>query len=254
VIGALISFMADASNETVESRVARARNGDAQARENLIRDYMPFVLKTASAATRRFLVVGQDEEVSVALQAFDEAMMAYTSPKPGFVAFAATVIRRRLIDYFRKEKRRNEAPFSSLVSEEDDDWPESIGALEANPNWEQTLERRDEMERWKDLLRQYGLSLDRVVKRTPKHADARGRAIRLAALVAETDELREKFVTDRKLPIDDMLDVMRDGLLASKKTVERQKDYITAVAVMLTFEFPTLQEFLDVSVARGVTR
>lgn len=252
--GVLISFMEHSSNETVESRVARARNGDAQAREKLIRDYMPFVLKTASAATRRFLVVGQDEEVSVALQAFDEALMAYTSPKPGFVAFAATVIRRRLIDYFRKEKRRNEAPFSSLVNDDDDDWPETLGALEANPNWEKVLERRDEMDRWRELLHQYGLSLERVVKRTPKHVDARERAIRLAALVAENDELRGKLVSSHKLPVDDIIRIVGDSVPVSKKTIERQKDYITAVAVMLSFDFPTLQEFLDVSVARGEPR
>lgn len=245
--------MSYVSSETVESRVARARNGDAQARENLIRDYTPFILKTASAAVKRFLVVGQDEEVSVALQAFDEALMAYTSPKPGFVAFAATVIRRRLIDHFRKEKRRNEAPFSSLVNDDDDGWTESLGALESSPNWEKALERRDEMNHWSALLHQYGLSLDRVVKRTPKHADARERAIKLAVLVSQTEELHEIFVKDRKLPINDMIRVLGDELEVSKKTIERQRDYITAIAVMLSYDFPTLQEFLDDSGAGGGT-
>lgn len=245
--------MAYVSNETVESRVARARNGDAQARENLIRDYTPFILKTASASVKRFLVVGQDEEVSVALQAFDEALMAYTSPKPGFVAFAATVIRRRLIDYFRKEKRRHEAPFSSLVSDDDDDWTESLGAIESSPDWEKALERRDEMNHWRELLRQYGLSLDKVVKRTPKHADSRERAIKLAVLVSQTEELHEIFVKDRRLPINDMIRILGDELEVSKKTIERQREYITAIAVMLSYDFPTLQEFLDNNVAGGGT-
>ncbi len=243
--GALISSMGRIATEAVELRVARARDGDSAAREELIRDYVPFVLKTASAATRRYLTVGQDDEVSVALLAFDEAITAYSSPRPGFLAFAATVIRRRLIDHFRRESRRDETPLSALGQDADRSLALSVGANSDPAAWQSALERRDEMEQWKEALEEYGLTLDDVVRKTPKHSDARERAFGLAILVAQDSRLKKRFLSERKLPVEDLLNSLPTELAMSRKTIERQKDYVTGVALMLAKDFPTLREFLD---------
>jgi RNA polymerase sigma factor len=237
------------AKDTVEARVVRARDGDSEAREDLIRDYTPFILKTASSAVKRYLSMGRDEEVSIALMAFDEAINAYTSRRPGFLAFAATVIRRRLIDYFRREKRRTTVPFSAITGEDSDEWVADNEALEnyvAEEGWETLLERRDEIERWKEMLGHYKLKISDVVKRTPKHQDARERAQRIAALVARNPDIREEFLEKRKLPIRSILDALPPEEQVSKKTLERQKDYITAVALILAQDFPSIKEFLDV--------
>lgn len=243
----ILSFLTIFAGQTVESRVALARDGDAQAREDLIRDYTPFILKTASSGARRYLVQGRDEEVSVGLQAFNEAITAYSSDRPGFLAFAATVIRRRLIDYYRKEKRRDEVPFSALVEAEDqdDEWPASAEAQRSfiAEDWSKVLERRDDIERWSEVLRSYRLTLKDVLNSVPKHVDARERAIRTAVLVARNTDLTEKFMRSRKLPIDDLLRFLPDEV-SSKKTLERQKDYITAIATILTHDLSSLKEYL----------
>ncbi len=231
----------------MESRVALARDGDAQAREDLIRDYTPFILKTASSGARRYLVQGRDEEVSVGLQAFDEAITAYSSDRPGFLAFAATVIRRRLIDYYRKERRRDEVPFSALAEgdEPSEEWPASVEAQRAfmAEDWSRVLERRDDIELWGKALRLYHLTLKEVVNAVPKHVDARERAIRTAVLLARNPDLAAKFMEERKLPIDDLLRFLPDEV-ASRKTLERQKNYITAVAVILTHDLSSLKEYV----------
>jgi len=236
------------SGQSVESRVALARDGDAKAREDLIRDYTPFILKTASAGARRYLVQGRDEEVSVGMQAFNEAISAYSSDRPGFLAFAATVIRRRLIDYYRKEKRRDEVPFSALAEDEgtDTEWPASLEAHKAfvTEDWSQVLERRDDIQRWTEVLGFYRLTLKDVVNSVPKHSDARERAIRTAVLVARDPELKRKFIKNRKLPIEDLLRLAPEEV-SSKKTLERQKAYITAVAAVLTYDLTSLKEYLD---------
>jgi RNA polymerase sigma factor len=251
VNGILVSSMGRIVTESIETRVARARDGDTVARDDLIRDYVPFVLKTASAASRKYLTVGQDDEVSVALQAFDEAIVAYDSPQPGFLAFAATVIRRRLIDYFRRESRRDETPLSALGQNNDRSLALSVGVNSDPASWQNALERRDEMERWREALEEYGLTLAHVVRKTPKHSDARERALRLAVLVAQDSHLREKFLRERKLPIDDLFRSLPAELAMSRKTVERQRDYVTAIALMLVKDFPTLREFLDLPKTGG---
>lgn len=241
-----LSILTILSGDTVEARVARARDGDSQAREDLLRDYTPFILKTASSAARRYLVAGRDEEVSVSLQAFDEAISAYRSPRPGFLAFAATVIRRRLIDHYRRETRRDEVPFSSLSNDDVGEWPASVEASRAaaSEDWTGVLERRDDIEEWRDILKTFSLTLKDVAKAAPKHADARERAIRTAALLASDEVLARRFLEKRKLPIDDLIRRLPEEV-ASRKTLERQRAYITAVAVILTFDLSSLKEFLD---------
>lgn len=244
----ILSFLTIFTGQSVESRVALARDGDAQAREDLIRDYTPFILKTASSGARRYLVQGRDEEVSVGLQAFNEAISAYSSDRPGFLAFAATVIRRRLIDHYRREKRHDEVPFSALVEDEeqDEDWPASVEAQRSfvTEDWSRVLERRDDIERWSEVLGSYRLTLKDVVSSVPKHEDARERAIRTAVLLARDPDLTAKFMKSRKLPIDDLLRLLPEEV-ASRKTLERQKAYITAIAAILTHDLSSLKEYLD---------
>lgn len=243
----IFSFLTLSANDTVESRVRQARDGDPRARDDLIRDYTPFVLKTASAAARRYLVPGRDEEISVALMAFDEAISAYVSPRPGFLAFAATVIRRRLIDYYRKEKRREEVPFSSFSNDDESaEWPASVEATRSFlvEDWSKALERRDDIERWTGILGTFNLTIKRVMKAVPKHVDARERAIRTAVLLAGDGALAAKFMGQRRLPIDDLLRAFPNDV-ASRKTLERQKEYITAIAIVLTCNLSSLREYLD---------
>jgi RNA polymerase sigma factor len=244
----ILSFLTLTSTRTVEARVARARDGDSQAREDLIRDYTPFILKTASTAARRYLTVGKDDEVSVALLAFDEAINAYSSPRPGFLAFAATVIRRRLIDYYRKENRREEVPFSSIAPEDDrEDWAidAQVSRTYDLDGWSKVLERRDDIARWQEALTQYRLSLNDVMNATPKHVDARQRAMSIGNILATNRSLRNKFLAEKRLPILDILSVLPDDLKVSKKTLERQRAYITAIALVVAHNLGSLREFLE---------
>jgi RNA polymerase sigma factor len=238
--------------ETVEARVARARDGDIHARDDLIRDYTPFILKTAASSAKRYVVLGEDDEASVALSAFNEAIDAFKSKRPGFLAFAATVIRRRLIDYYRKQARHREIPYSTMKAR-DERGNEHEGYLDPScltyttEDWQATLERRDDIENWKDTLRQFGLTIGQVVQATPKHRDARERAMYIARCIAEDDKLKRLFFKTRKIPIDDLLAQVPEDKRVSGKTIERQKVYITAVAVAMSGDYPSMESYFDVN-------
>jgi len=67
--------------------------------------------------------MGEDDEVSVGLMAFNEAMDCFDTTKNiSFISFAETVIKRRLIDYFRKESTvsKRTVPMSSFEQEDDE--------------------------------------------------------------------------------------------------------------------------------------
>src|SRR5690554_430015 len=103
--------------------VAAAQAGDARAREQILYDYRPFFLRVASNSCRKYLVLGRDDEASIAMIAFNEAIDSYNSDGgASFLSFAELVIKRRLVDYFRRQsKRSEEIPLSSFESEEHED-------------------------------------------------------------------------------------------------------------------------------------
>lgn len=63
-----------------------------------------FIRSIASKATGRF-ITESDDEWSVALIAFHEAVRSYDDSKGSFCSFAALVIKRRLVDYMASQAR-----------------------------------------------------------------------------------------------------------------------------------------------------
>ncbi|MGI6621311.1 MAG: RNA polymerase sigma-I factor [Bacillota bacterium] len=237
--------------QAVEARVARARDGDIHARDDLIRDYSPFILKTAASSVKRYVVLGEDDEASIALSAFNEAIDAFKSKRPGFLAFAATVIRRRLIDYYRKQSRQREIPYSTMDAtgagrNEQEAFLDPSCLTYTTEDWQAVVERRDDIENWKDTLKQFGLTISQVVQAAPKHQDARERAMYMARCIAKNAKLRRLFFKTRKIPIGELLAHVPENMRVSKKTIERQKVYITAVAIAMSGDYPSMEGYFDV--------
>ncbi|MHB1426330.1 MAG: RNA polymerase sigma-I factor [Gemmataceae bacterium] len=234
-----------------DSLLGKAKAGDSAAREQLIQDFTPFVLKVASQAAGRYLRPGADDEISVALLAFNQAIDDYQSGRGAFVSFAQTVIKRRLIDYWRRRPDGREMVLTDL-EEADDEGHVSTPVLDrvAQATWQMQQEeeqRRHEIEEYQDVLREYGIRLEDLVKTCPKHRDARERAIAAARQLAEDNEMRQHLVTRKELPIKQL------GSLAwaSRKTLERHRKYIIAVAVILLHDWPHLRSFVTIGAAEG---
>ena len=71
----------------------------------LIRQYMGFIKAETAKFLHRIPVEGQDDELSIAMIAFHESVLAYEKSRGNFLKFAARNIRNRLIDEYRKERR-----------------------------------------------------------------------------------------------------------------------------------------------------
>ena len=77
---------------------------DLAAADDMIREYMPFIRSETAKFLNRPPVDSNDDELSIAMIAFHEAIQGYERQRGSFLAFAAQLIRNRLIDYYRKEK------------------------------------------------------------------------------------------------------------------------------------------------------
>lgn len=224
--------------------LGEAQRGNDEARNQLIQDYTPFVLKVASQKTGRYLRPGIDEEISVALLAFNEAISAYQNDRGSFLSFSQTVIQRRLVDYFRRDRSRQH---EVLLSELDDEAlpghePSPLDRL-AQSSWglvQEQEDRRHEIDEYATLLARYGMGLSDLVKVAPKHRDARDRAITLARAVATDPDHRQLLVERGELPVKALVHAFG----VSRKLVERNRKYIIAVALILIHDFPHLQGYI----------
>jgi RNA polymerase sigma factor len=61
----------------VNSWLEQAQSNDQQARENLLNHFRPMIRQEAQRICRRCLEWGRDDELSVALIAFNESINAY---------------------------------------------------------------------------------------------------------------------------------------------------------------------------------
>lgn len=229
------------------SRLQEAQAGDTEAREGLIAAFTPLVLRVGARICGRYLRPGRDDEVSVGLIALNEAIDRYRAESgASFAAFAQMVIRRRLIDYFRRESGRKEVPFTELEHEDDEGgiWsPVELGrAQEIDRDRREQEDRRGEITEFQELLAPYGVTLQDLVRQSPQHTDARERAVAVARAIAANPEWVAHLRAHHALPLRDL--EARGDLGVSRKTVERQRKFIIAVAVILMEGLHSLRSFV----------
>lgn len=224
-----------------------SQDGDREARELLIQKYTPFILKIVSKTCGRYIYLGQDDEASIGLLAFDEAIDSFNlESNNSFLSFAELVIKRRLIDYFRKEKRGEKIIQLSLSRDHEEGEQSNQWALEGKLAFdsfsreEEAKARKEEILYFNKVLQGYGFSFRELVEISPKHQDARVNAIKVAKLIAENQELKNKVLSKKLLPLKDIEKLVE----VSRKTLERNRKYIIAVFLILTLDLTYLREYL----------
>jgi RNA polymerase sigma factor len=245
---ALIPFRRKRNDETLDLNelLILAREGDEDARNQILKDYIPFVAKSASQATGRYINQGNDDEFSIALAAFNEAIDRYDMERgTSFLGFADTVIRRRLIDFFRSKVSRNrDVPLTEFDVEDDEDniinYVEVQKSLEAHQIKSEEEARAEEIGRYIKMLEQFEISMEELVELSPKHVDARENAMEVARIIASKSELREYLLEKKSLP----LKLLSSYVTVSRKTIERQRKYIIAIVLILIGDFEMLQDYI----------
>lgn len=71
-------------------------------RDSFIEENKSFIYSTALRICKRSLSWNNDDELSIALLAFNKACDSYLSEKGDFYSFSSVIIRNALIDFFEK--------------------------------------------------------------------------------------------------------------------------------------------------------
>jgi len=241
------------SGAPIEDEVAAIRAGDEALRGDVLERYQPYVAKTAARFCKRYIHPESDDEYSIALSAFNEAIDAF-DPQAGraFLSFAETVIRRRLTDYVRKEQRHaSQIPQSAFLAEDDEGEtydPIDVGAsVERYRADRENEERKLEIEALNRELAAYGITFGELVDGSPKHEDTRRSLIGIGALISRDSALFEPLTSKKSLPLKEL----SERVDVSRKTLERGRKYIIAVALIHLGNYPHLQSFVTPYASSG---
>ncbi len=237
-------FLKNQIKYKLETLVIKAKNGDKEVLHEILSSYTPFMKKTASFVCKRY-INEHDDEYSIAMFAFHEAIEHFELDKnASFLTFAHLLIRRKLIDYIRKESRRQEFSLGQTSSDEENQ--DSFDIIESSNSFEQFTaeqrieERKNQILVYESLLEPYGLSFQELIKVSPSHEDSRQTAIQIAQIIAETDEFYAIFQSKKRLPIKELEELVD----VSRKTIERHRKYIVAIVVLLKSDLYYIKDYI----------
>ena len=217
---------------------------DERKRDAFIQKNENFILNCASRFARHY-VSKSDDEWSIALIAFSNAIDTYNENKGAFPAYARLLIEHRLTDYFRSQARylaeMQTEPylFEGEVDEDSENMGFQLNVMrQASVSSENPL--LDEIHAISDVLDKYGISFMELTECSPKAGktkEACGKAVRY---MKEHPLLINNMQTTRQLPIK----IISENAKVPRKILERHRKYIITAAEILSGDFPKLSEYL----------
>ena len=231
--------------EELDKLIDSAQAGHQEAREMIIIRLKPLVIKTAASLSGRYIDPSNDE-MSIGMVAINQAIDKYQATGgAGFISYSELIIKRRLIDYYRQEQRLGQAlPFSS-VGRDDQESPldkiEHQGGLAQYQQVREEDERRDEITKFAQELINFGITFSDLVAHSPKHEDARLRAMEVAQMIAGQPEWIHHLQQKKELPLKQI--TLATDL--SRKTLDRQRKYIIGITLVFLGDYRYLRSYLD---------
>lgn len=229
---------------SLDDKVAAAKEGDDEAKNEMLKQYQPFIAKSVSEVCKRYIDPTKDDEFSIGLLAFNEAIQSYSCDKgSSFLSFARLVIKRKVIDHIRNEQKRIKVTSldEDFYEEDQMENPLEVSAAKDRHRLEtEAWHRKEEIMEFQAQLERYKLSFDELIDSSPKHRDARESAVQVARLVYEDSELRNQVLDKGRLPIKDLI----DRVDVSKKTLERNRKFIIALVLILNGDYVYLKDYL----------
>ncbi|MDD3220971.1 MAG: RNA polymerase subunit sigma [Clostridia bacterium] len=218
---------------------------DSSAADYLINQYMPFIRSETSKFLKHPIIDGQDDdELSISMFAFYEAIMAYKKHKGSFLNLASLGIRNRLIDFYRKEKRHTgnlslDQPADS--SNEADTIADSIASPKSDVDDMVNISAANqELTKYAAELKEFGLNLSDIADNCPSQERTYQACMQVLQYAKSHPDIFDSLLQSKKLPISQLT----LGSSIKKKTLERHRKYIVAILLAYTNGFEIIRSHL----------
>ena len=215
-----------------------AAKEDPEAADRLINQYMGFI----RAEAKKLSFGDGEDELSIAMFAFYEAVVGYERSRGNFLKFASKVIRSRLIDYHRAESRHR--GHGSLNERASQDGAELLELLPDTRNDIEELNTREaaqsEIEEYARALAAFGITFSEVADNCPKQERTLAACMDALNYARRRPELLAAVEKSGKLPMTELA----SGAGVERKTLERHRKYLVAMLIAFTNGFEIIRGHL----------
>ncbi len=213
----------------IAAQVYAAKESSFKADE-LIRYYIPYIKSEASKTTHR-QVTDKDDEYSIAMMAFYEAIKSYDKQRGSFLKYAAMLIKSRIYDYNRRELRHSGN--ISLYEESDTDrtLAEELHDTKDRYTESENLEAtKAEIAELSAVMADFGITFADVAENSPKQDRTLAACAKVIRYAAQNKPVLEELLRTKKLPLNKLI----EGTDSDRKTLERHRKYLLAMLLIQT--------------------
>ncbi len=219
------------TTETIITELSDAKRAQ-EARDMMIQKYMPFIIKCVSDFTGSYVQIGDSDELSIGLMAFNEAIDRYDVQRGLFLSYAKWMITSRLKTHVEKNKTNAQA-----METRDLDHIQSANTLN---EFQKKNALEDEIATWKAELLKFRITFKDLLENNPKHRDSRERTYKIAKQVSEHESIVTVMFEKYRLPIQKI----HVALKASVKVLERNRIFITSVIIIFVKELGAIKRWI----------
>jgi len=225
----------------IDKKAMQAKN-DKNYIEIFLKQFEFYILNTSHKITGKY-ITKSDDQWSVSLSAFNEAIQAYSYEKGSFLSFSELVIKRRLYDYIKRQSKHFcEVTMNPFIFESDADEDE-IALKQEVMSKVAIKEENDaklEIEAISNLLSEYGFSFFDLVSVSPKAKKTKTVCAKAILFLSQNNILMNEMRRSKLLP----LKIIEKNSELPRKILERHRKYIIAGAEIISGDYPTLSEYL----------
>lgn len=230
---------------SLKKRLEQIKMGDGEERERLIEEYIPFIIKTVSNKTNRYIESENSDEYSIGIEAFNEAIDKYENSRGSFISFAELVINSRITDYLRKmSKYKKTIPISQFEEGESNKIEDQF----ITDDFTTALELKEEIKILEAKLSEFDIAFSDLVEEAPKHKDTRANGMDIAKYIVRNRGLKEELMRKKKLPSSKLV----KELQVTVKILKRSRKFIIATVLILDSDLDLLKNYIS-HVEGGVT-
>lgn len=212
--------------------------------EKLIKQQEAFILRCASKTCHRY-ITKSDDEWSISLLAFSEAVNNFEQNKGSFLSFSELVIRRRLIDYIKSQSKYNSEVsidpilFDSEPEEDNEDVSLRISIAE-QVSKQETGNTKLEIEAVNTRFSEYGFTFFDLSECSPHAGKTKKACAKAVNYMLNNPLLLKELQSTKQLP----LKTIEKYSHVPRKILERHRKYIIAALEILSGDYPCLAEYL----------
>lgn len=228
----------------IDKRALMAAEDDKILSE-FIHENKHFITNCAYRATHKY-ITQSDDEWSVALIAFTNAVKSFHEQKGGFLPYSELLIRCSLIDYYRTTKKfkpeLSVSPeiFDSELDEEDSEISIKIEVLEkVSKASEDRL--KDEIDAANVEFKKFGFSFYDLTECSPKSKKTKEACKQAVLYILDHPLIQNEIFQSNQLPIK----IIQKNTNLPRKIFENHRRYILAALVLLSGEYPLLAEYIS---------